>query len=90
MDNNYNKMWFIKYNFQCSETEVDTILSYFEMKNREFFHENFEEQVVILLNCPEARKVTCNVPLMMGGSQVGYIGKKAIKILRMDKNTKDG
>ena len=55
-----------KYNFQFSEKEVDTILSYFEMKIREFFHENFEEQVVILLNCPKSRKVTCNVPPVMG------------------------
>ena len=55
------------------------------MKIREFFHENFEEQVVILLNCPKSRKVTCNVPPVMGELQVGYVGKNELKRLRMDK-----
>ena len=27
----------------------------FEVKMREFFHENFPERVVILLNCPKGR-----------------------------------
>ena len=34
------------------------MLSSFEMKMRDFFHENFSERVVLLLNCHKGLKVT--------------------------------
>ena len=39
-----------------SRKNSSTILSSFEMKMREFVHENFAKWVVILLNCHKGRK----------------------------------
>ena len=42
---------------KIDKTFSSTILS-FKAQLREFFHENFAERVVILLNCSSGRKVT--------------------------------
>ena len=41
--------------FNFPKKELYTILSFFEMKMRLFFSENFAERVVILRNCPKGR-----------------------------------
>ena len=49
-----------------------TILSSSEIKMRDFFHENFAERVVILLNCPKK--------CLLEESWVGIVGEKAVKL----------
>ena len=52
---NWSREPVLKFNFYFPEKVVVYNFIVFEMQMREFFHENFAERIVILLNCPKGR-----------------------------------